>query len=340
LAVIPVDESFLSGLGIHRIPTPVPFLEAGGPANAYAIEDESGGFTLFDCACGTEEGLAALRAGIAERGLERLKRIVISHGHVDHYGNAQTLAEETGAQIFVHPHDLEKVCQEHRWFRQLEQSWRYFERQLGVPDATLHAMLAGAKRNRQYARAVDRHRVNTLLGGDTLRFARFEARVLHLPGHTPGLVCLHVERHKLLFADDHVLAKISPNPLLDLSMGEGATKFKALVAYCASAKQVQALELDCVLPGHGEAFMGHRELLESLFQFNAARQQRILKRLGTAPASIYELIPAVFPRSDIGRLFLMLSEVLGNVELLEEQGQVARFDDGGVVRFRGSHRAH
>ena len=53
--MIAVDESFLAGIGIHRIPTPVPFMEAGGPANAYAIEDVGGGFTLFDCACGTDE---------------------------------------------------------------------------------------------------------------------------------------------------------------------------------------------------------------------------------------------------------------------------------------------
>ena len=120
----PVDESFLSGLGIHRIPTPVPFIEAGGPANAYAIEDVGGGFTLFDCACGTDEGLQALRDGLHARGLKvkELNRIVVSHGHVDHYGNAQTLSEESGCEVFCHAHDLEKVCGHGRWYRQLEDS--------------------------------------------------------------------------------------------------------------------------------------------------------------------------------------------------------------------------
>lgn len=331
----PVDEAFLAGLGIHRIPTPVPFMEAGGPANAYAIEDVGGGFTLFDCACGTEEGLAALRAGLSERKLDikALNRIIVSHGHVDHYGNAQTLCEESGCEVFVHPHDEEKICGHGRWYRQLENSWSYFLK-LGVPEATLQAMLEGAKRNRQFARSVERQRVKHLADGDTLQFKLFDARVLHLPGHTPGLVCLHVAKHKLLFADDHVLAKVSPNPLLDLGLGEGDTKFKALVAYVKSAKQVQAMELDCILPGHGEAFKGHRELLEGLFSFYSARQARIMKRLAIGPATIYELVPAVFPRVDIGRMYLMLSEVMGNVEVLEEAGEVARSLEDGAFRFR------
>jgi glyoxylase-like metal-dependent hydrolase (beta-lactamase superfamily II) len=335
--VISVDETCLAGLGIHRIPTPVPFVEAGGPANAYAIEDLGGGFTLFDCACGTDEGLAALRNGLIASGLDvkRLNRIIVSHGHVDHYGNAQTLSEETGCEIFVHPHDLPKVIGEGRWYRQLEGSWPYFVKELGVADATLNAMLEGSKRSRNYARPVERHRVKLLSPSELLQFKLFDARVMHLPGHTPGLVCLYVERHKLLFADDHVLARVSPNPLLDLSLGlDAKTKFKALVSYYASARAVRDLELDCVLPGHGEAFKGHRELLDNLFVFYAGRQERIMKRLGASPATIYELVPAVFPRVDIGRMYLMLSEVLGNVEVLEDAGRVQRFDDGPVTRFR------
>lgn len=338
--MISVDEAFLPTLGIHRIPTPVPFMEAGGPANAYALEDLGGGFTLFDCACGTDEGLQALRDGLAARGLDvkQLNRIIVSHGHVDHYGNAQTLSEESGCDVFVHPNDRAKVCGSGRWYTQLENSWAYFVR-LGVPEATLNAMLDGAKKNRPYARAVDAHRVKDLSAGERLQFKLFDAKVLHLPGHTPGLVCLHVESRKMLFADDHVLAKVSPNPLLDLSMGEtDDTKFKALVSYYASARRVRDLELDVLLPGHGEAFKGHVDLLEGLFSFYGARQNRIMKRLASGPASIYELVPAVFPRVDIGRMYLMLSEVMGNVEVLEEGREVERFDDGGVLRFRATRR--
>ncbi len=103
-AALEVDESFLAGLGVQRIVIPVPFLEAGGPVNAFAIEEAGGGFALFDSGIATDEGRAALEQGLADRRLSvaNLTRIIVSHGHVDHYGNAQELSERSGAKVHVH----------------------------------------------------------------------------------------------------------------------------------------------------------------------------------------------------------------------------------------------
>ncbi len=56
----PVPESLLAELGVARLPIPVPFAEAGGPANIYVIEEEGGGLALFDAGIGTSEGAAAI----------------------------------------------------------------------------------------------------------------------------------------------------------------------------------------------------------------------------------------------------------------------------------------
>ena len=333
-AALPIDESFLKGLGVYRVPVPVPFLEAGGPANVYVLENADGTLTLFDCGIATDEAKAALAKGFADRGLDRTKirTIIISHGHIDHYGNAQEISEQTGATIWVHPADLEKVCGEGRWNKQLEKAYPYFMR-LGVSRVTLDLMLDAAGRNKSYARQVDPDRVKHLAAGQRFDFKHLSVEVLHMPGHTPGLVCLYSAPHKLLFADDHVLARVSPNPLLDLTAGEGPEKFRALSAYMKSAMIVHAMELDCVLPGHGEGFKNHRPLLDGLFGFYQRRQEKLLAKLAQAPATVSELVSVVFPRVDPGRLYLMLSEVLGNLEVLEDQGKIRRIEDAEVFRF-------
>ncbi len=333
-AAKPVDEGFLAALGIHRLAVTLPFLEAGGPVNVCAIEERGGGYALFDAGLGTEEAWAELTGQTDARGIDlaTVRRIIVSHGHIDHYGNAQRISELSGAPVFVHPADEEKLCGDQRWFHQVQQNEDYYL-QLGVPRATLDAMRAHSAKVRTFSAPVERARVQGLVDGQALEFKHFTAEVLHLPGHTPGLVCLWAAEPKLLFADDHVLARVSPNPLLDLSQGVGPEKFKALVSYRKSAQRVLGLGVETVLPGHGACFTNMKPLLDGLFDFYARRQDRLVAKLREAPASVWDLLHLLFPRADVPRLYLMISETLGNLEVLEEDGRVRCVTDGGVHRY-------
>ncbi len=175
--------------------------------------------------------------------------------------------------------------------------------------------------------------VEKLEPGTTLDFARFSAEVLHLPGHTPGLVCLWDEEHRLLFSDDHLLERVSPNPLLDLEDGL-EPRHKALVEYVHSAKKVRALPVELVAPGHAEPFSGHVELIDRLLGFYELRQQKILTFLTeTGPQTPAQIAPRIFPRAKEHQLYLTLSEVMGNLEVLEEMGRVVRSTAGGRIQF-------
>ena len=335
-ATVELDDAPLRALGIHRLEIPLQFLEAGGPANVYAIEDGDGRWTLFDTGIGTSDGLAALWGESAERGidLKRVSRIVVSHGHLDHFGNAQVISEQSGARVFVHEADRAKVLGRHRFAQVLEAHRAYFLHALGVPVERFEAEVERARKSVDTIRYVDEARLSSIADGEVLRFKHFDAVVRHLPGHTPGLICLHAERERVLFADDHVLARVSPNPALDLSQGEGATKFRALSRYIEGARWVRDQDLRMILPGHGKAFSGHRELLDGLFEFYGTRQSKILAALRVMPQTAFGLMQSVFPRRDTStRYFLMLSEVIANLEVMEDRGEVERVE-GDVVRYR------
>jgi len=155
--------------------------------------------------------------------------------------------------------------------------------------------------------------------------------VLHLPGHTPGLVCLWDVEHRLLFADDHLLARTSPNPFLEL-VDERTTR-RALVQYLHSIGRIRALDVEWVLPGHGTPFQGHRAAIDSLLRFYQRRQEKLVAALADGPRTTVELSSALFGPQEGARLYLTLSEVVGNLEVLEDAGRVRRLESGAVERW-------
>ena len=321
----------LAQLGVTRISVPVPFAEAGGPANVYVIEDQGGGVALFDAGIGTREGRDAIHAGFAAAGLSLgdIRRIFVSHGHLDHYGYARAAQEASGAPVYVHVRDHDKVTGRERTRQRLELYEAYLIR-LGAPPTLLDHVRVHWHDAQRMARPLEH--VEPLAPGTMLHFERFSAEVLHLPGHTPGLVCLWDQEHRVLFSDDHLLERVSPNPLLDLE-GSAEPRHKALLEYIRSAHRVRELPVALVAPGHAEPFAGHVELIDRLLGFYQRRQERIVELLRERPLSPAELAPLVFPRAREHQLFLTLSEVMGNLEVLEVQGRVVRNGGAPALRF-------
>jgi hydroxyacylglutathione hydrolase len=131
---------------------------------------------MLQCNCSiigdpqTREALVVDPGDEAARILELLakhaltvKAIVSTHAHIDHVGGLRKMQEATGAPVLMHGDDMEL-------YRLLDQQAAW----IGM-------------------RAPDPARVDTLLReGDTLRWGRFEANVLHTPGHTPGSISLYL----------------------------------------------------------------------------------------------------------------------------------------------------
>jgi len=325
----------LPDLGIHRISIPVPFPEAGGPVNAYALEDREGGLLLFDAGLGSPEAEAALAEGLRRLGRSAadVRRIVVSHGHVDHYGGARTVLERAGHEVLVeaHPRDLPKVEEGHPGWSELAPLYGSHLLGLGVPPEVVREATSEIARGFSLARRIPR--VAPLDLARPLAMARATFEPMHMPGHTPGLVCLYDREHRIFLSDDHLLEHVSPNPLIDLEGGAGS--FRPLVAYLDSVSRLRELEVDLVLPGHSAPFTGHRAVIDRLLHFYGKRQSRIRATLAKSPATAWDLSRALFPAAPARAAFLTVSEVVANLEVLESRGEVAREPDGtGPLRFR------
>jgi hydroxyacylglutathione hydrolase len=102
-----------------------------------------------------------------------VKAIVSTHAHIDHVGGLRKMQQATGAPVLMHGDDMDL-------YRHLD----------------IQAAWIGL-------RAPDPAEVDKLLReGDTLRWGRFEASVLHTPGHTPGSISLYLAPNNNTAAGD------------------------------------------------------------------------------------------------------------------------------------------
>jgi glyoxylase-like metal-dependent hydrolase (beta-lactamase superfamily II) len=329
-----MQEHELDDLGIFRIPVPIPFRQAGGPANVYLVEEEHG-FLLFDTGLGTDESRAALSEGLARTGhrFEDVNRIILSHGHFDHFGAAAWIQEQIGRSVptLIHAADSGKVLESGAdWPTLLMRNGRYFST-LGVPMPLLEETAAIIGRNAEMGRRLAT--VTPLLPGERFRCKHVTLEVLHMPGHTPGLCCLYDRHHRLFFSADHLLEHVSPNPLIELSPKGEAPSFKPLVTYLGSIDRVRALSIDLVLPGHATPFSEHRKVIDSLSGFYERRQAKLVDALKRGPLTVYEAMKGLFTSDNGFELILMISETLGNLEVLEARGEIARETNGERIRF-------
>jgi len=330
-----VTERELAEVGIHRIPIPIPFPQAGGPVNVYAVEEGDGRLLLVDAGYGSGEATAALAQGFHARGrrFDEVSRLLVTHGHVDHYGGGRFVEERSGGVLraLAHPADIPKIAEEGWHWSEVAPHYGAHLSRLGAPAQVLAVIAEEAERA---FRAERLRAVEPVLPGERLKARHLDLEVLHMPGHTPGLLCLYDHRHRVLISGDHLLERISPNPLIELGPDGQDGFFRPLVAYLDSLARTRALEVDLVLPGHGPPFGEHRRVIDTLDLFYQRRQERFLSCLSAGPLTPYEMATALFRQLRPGDVFLVLSEVVANLEVLEARGLVERELDGRLRRYR------
>ena len=162
------------------------------------------------------------RAGV---GPAEVRAILLTHGHIDHAGNAAELQAWTGAPIYAHP---------------LEQSHldgRYPYAGFAQVTRVLEAM----------GRAVTAYRPAkidvTLADGDELPFWG-GLRVVHRPGHTMGHCGFYSTRHDLLFSGDLWVRFMMRTQMSPRIFSDDVTLVPT------SMRKARALGAHWIVPGH------------------------------------------------------------------------------------------
>lgn len=311
----------MPGTGPVRIEVPLPL--ALRSANAWLFPGREP--ALVDCGIGTPEGHAALLDGLRAAGVrpEGL-RLLVTHGHIDHAGNAGALAREHGVRLQA-PREEALFIESFR--RDAPRRHAAFARALAAHGCPPEVVEAAQRR----AEGLDACLTDTPIDEDLPDGARLllgdtAATAHRTPGHTPGSTVYLTAGNDLLTGDT-LLEHITSNAIELLDRDHGR--------YHQYLRTLDGLRrfVGCrALPGHHGAFQLTDALLDTHLEKHQRRSAKVLAHLDR-PRTAYQLLPEVLPHLAHDQVFLGMCEVVGHLHHLEVEGRVRVQAGEGPRRF-------
>jgi glyoxylase-like metal-dependent hydrolase (beta-lactamase superfamily II) len=303
----------MSDQSIITIEIPNPYFE--GRNRVYVIPSDP--LTMIDTGVATQLAFDALEAGLSEHGLSvgDIGRVVLTHKHIDHIGNAWRIQRDTGAEIMIHESEVQAVADVDpvgRRFNDLVQErmahWQ-------VPADAFPK--PGNKSGPTWE--IESADPTALVDGQCIDLGNGHLEVIHTPGHTYGSICLRYGRD--LLSGDHVLPDISPN------VGGGDMRRRGLLNdFLQSLNRIidLAADIDRVLPGHGEPFENLTERCQELCEHHHQRLDNVMEILeSNGPQHVYQTARHLFGDLQDFHIVLGCAETQAHLEHLVDQGRVS-----------------
>jgi len=176
---------------------------------------------------------------------------------------------------------------------------------------------------------------DTLLeGAERLPVDESELEVVWTPGHSPGHCCFYWPARRVLFSGDHLLPKISPN--IGLHPQSGADP---LDDYLGSLDRIRPLEVNLVLPAHGDPFGDHRERIAAIMRHHDERKTALVDLARDGAKSGWQLAGGLFRGVMDRNVFqqrLALQETLAHCQSLAVEGRLRKDVSRKLVTWKAA----
>jgi len=252
---------------------------------------------------------------------------VLTHHHPDHAGWVDGFSN---AKLFGHPYNDLWLSRDQAFLDYHDAFYLERLKEEGVPEE-LWFWVKKMKRplnlmgNRPLDAAINE--------GDTLP-GHPEWHALETLGHAQSHLSFWNPESGEMIGGDHVIAKVSSNPLIEPPLNRDEGRPKSLLQYNASLERLLKLPIKVVYSGHGEEVYNVHELVTERLEKQHQRALKVLGLLDFEEKTVYELTKELFPYAYEKELGLTLSETIGQIDYFLEDGLIAeRLDDAGIFRY-------
>ncbi|HTS21419.1 MAG TPA: MBL fold metallo-hydrolase [Casimicrobiaceae bacterium] len=260
-----------------------------------------------------------------------LGRVVATHYHPDHFGNAAWLAGRWHCPVAMTEAEYltaHAVAEERAGYG-TEATCELFH----AHGLAAEHVAALSTRGNAYARGVPElpHAHLRLLAGDEIAIDAKRWRVIAGHGHSPEHAALHCAELNLLIAGDMLLPKISTN----VSVWPVEPDGDPLRRFLDSLARFESLPPDTlVLPSHGLPFVGIAARVEALRAHHAARLAELERAAAARPVTAADVVPVLFRRElDVQQRFFAMGEAIAHLNHLWHAGRLQRTSRGGTYHF-------
>src|SRR5690606_17247947 len=268
--------------------------------------------------------------GLQEAGVrpEDVEQVVLTHHHPDHAGWIDGFEN---AKLFGHPYNDLWLRRDQAFFDFHDAFYLERLKEEGVPEDQLFWI---KRMKRPLSLMGSRPLDMTINEGDVLP-GHPEWGVMESLGHAQSHLSFWKKETREMIGGDDVIAKVSCNPWMQPPFDPAAGRPKSLLQYTASLSRLLKMPVDVVYSGHGEEVRNVHDLISERLSKQHQRAMKVLAMIGKEEKTVYGLTVELFPYAYEKELGLTLSETIGQIDYLLEDGLITeRMDDNGIFHYK------
>ncbi|MFU2017429.1 MBL fold metallo-hydrolase [Peribacillus butanolivorans] len=295
--------------------------------NFYLVkQDES--LTLVDAGMNDDVCWNALQNTLKENGftIKDITEILLTHHHGDHVGLVNRITALHPIPVYAHSKSVPRLKRDPDFLSMRIEFYKQLYLQMGCGEL-------GDKQVAYLFNAVDNNK-DQRLNCDIIeitekKWLNFE--VIEFPGHAPDQIAFLDQKEKRLLAGDLLIEHISSNALVEPD--ENGNRMLTLVDHIDSLKRCLSLQINLILPGHGNTIEHPGSLIEKRLNSIESKSQKILALIESGISTGNELAKTFYKEKYVKEFPLVMSEIIGHLDYLEYQEKINKEIIKNVVHY-------